>query len=88
MYLWQHTVYPQGVQTILVISGLFFHILNVFMTEKLDLATKLVACIQEELHSNFNWDFDNLVDKFVFLHDLNTTYGSFKDDEMCVRIVL
>lgn len=49
MYLWQHTVYPQGVQTISAILGLCFHILNVFVTGKLDQVTKLVACIQEDL---------------------------------------
>jgi hypothetical protein len=73
-------MYPQGVQTILVISGLSFHILNVFMTEKQDQAMKLVACIQEELRSKFNWDFDSITGKFVLRHYLNTTDGRFKDD--------
>lgn len=50
------------------------------MTEKQDQAMKLVAFIQEELRSNFNWDFDNITNKFVFGHYLNTTDGSFKDD--------
>ena len=80
-------MYPQGVQTIPVISGLRFHILNFFKTEKQDQAMKLVARIQEELRSKFNWGIANITDKFVFRYYLNTTDGSFKDDYVCARIV-
>lgn len=50
------------------------------MTEKQDQAMKLLSCIQEELRSKFNWDFDSIADKFVLRHYLNTTDGSFNDD--------
>jgi len=76
-------VHPQGVQTIPVILDLCFHILNVFVTEKLDQVTKLVASIQEDLRSKFNWDFDSLADKFVFQHDLNTKTAILKTIRCC-----
>jgi len=50
------------------------------MTEKQDQATKLVACIQKELRSKFNWDIDSIVVKSVFRHYLDNTDGRFKDD--------
>jgi hypothetical protein len=50
------------------------------MTEKQDQTMKLVACIQEELRSKFNWGFDSITDKFVFRHYLNATDSSFKGD--------
>lgn len=45
--------------------------------------TKLAACIQEDLISKFNWDFDSLADKFVFQHDLNTKTAVLKVIRFC-----